>query len=229
LLRVLNGLPGLAWLRLMYLHPHSVSLELVETVRRCDKVAPYFDLPIQHVADAVLKRMNRRDRGEDIRRTVGLLRREVPGAVLRTTVMVGFPGETEEDFAALYRYVAETGFDWLGAFVFEPQEGTPAAAFLPRVEPEVARERYERILALQRGIVREKNKNRLGRREKVLITGKRQSGLYVGRAYFQAPEVDGVILVKSNQALAAGQFAEVILKAVRDYDMIGELEDEYTE
>jgi ribosomal protein S12 methylthiotransferase len=228
LLEALSPLPGLEWLRLMYLHPHSITDRLIQTIKNCPAVVPYFDVPVQHIADTILTRMNRKDRGRDIAATLAALRREIPEAVLRTTVMVGFPGESEEDFAALYQFVAETEFDWLGAFIFEPQEGTPAAALPEQVLPDVARERYERILALQQDIVRVKNKRRLQQREPVLITGKKQSGLYVGRAYFQAPEVDGVVLVKSTQELAPGELVPVNFTAIRHYDMIGELDVEYT-
>jgi ribosomal protein S12 methylthiotransferase len=231
LLRALNALEGLTWLRLMYVHPHSLDTDLIRAVKYCEKVVPYFDIPIQHISDPILHKMNRKDTGRDIQETICRVRQELPQAALRTTVMVGFPGETDADFDALYRYVAEAEFDWLGAFVFEPQDGTPAADLSGQVDRTVAEERRRRILELQRAITRRRNKSRLQQREKVLITGKTDNGLYIGRGYFQAPEADGVVLVKSSRALPLGQFVEVTFKAVRNYDMIGEVEaeNEYTE
>ena len=223
LLVELDQVNDLKWIRVMYLHPNSITRELVNILSQTGKVLPYFDIPVQHISDRILKAMNRKSKGQDIENTLNALREQIPHAVLRTTVMTGFPGETDEEFDELLRFVERMEFDWLGAFAFEPQEGTPAYNLPNHILPEVALSRQAKIFELQQGITRKKNHERLNKKAQILITAKLKEHLYLGRGLFQAPEVDGVTLVKSKQNLRLGDFTEVTLKAIRNYDMIGEV------
>jgi ribosomal protein S12 methylthiotransferase len=226
LLDGLQNIEGLEWIRLMYLHPAHMDETLIEAVASHDKVLPYLDVPVQHVSDRVLSAMNRRHDSLHLLNLMARLKERLPGLVLRTTVMTGFPGESEDDFKLLSDFVAETGFDWLGAFCYNPEEGTAAASMPDQVPDEVKAERLDSVMKLQKRITRGKNIARIGSRHKVLITAKVASQLYMGRGYYQAPEVDGITMVRSTRTLPLGQFAKAELKAVKNYDMIGEAEDE---
>ena len=223
LLAGLDGIAGLEWLRLMYLHPAHVDDSIIEAMQSCSKLLPYLDVPIQHAADPILQRMNRRHDQTALRQLLLRLRSALPGLVLRTTVMLGFPGETEEDFQALYDLVAEVEFDWLGAFSYSAQDSTPAAVMDLQVDPDLTQQRLEKILALQQEITKRKNLQRIGQRERVLVTSRVSRHLYAGRACFQAPEVDGLSLIKCRQAIKLGDMVEIHYEGLRDYDLIGEL------
>lgn len=223
LLKDLNKLPGDFWIRLMYLHPAHLVPEMMEAIAQHEHVIPYLDIPIQHIADPVLRRMNRHHDGGRLREVLAQIKQRVPGLVLRTTVMVGFPGETNQNFQHLRQFVQEIEFDWLGAFKYSPEPGTLAAHMDNQVAEDTKEERLNQIMTLQSRITRRKNVNRVGSVDKVLISSRNSDNLYVGRAYFQAPEVDGVTLVKSDQSLTIGNFSQVSLVGVRKYDMIGEV------
>lgn len=222
LIEKMSRIEGLEWIRLMYLHPAHIDRQLIEAIVQAPRVLPYLDIPIQHAADPVLRAMNRKHSHADLARLISRLKEMIPGLVLRTTVMLGFPGETEEDFSKLYNFVAETEFDWLGAFAFNSEEGTLAYNLPDQIPEEVKQERLDAIMKLQKGITRKKNKQRLKQTYDVLISSQLSKNLYMGRAYFQAPQVDGVTLVRSEHRLDKGEFAKVNLKAIRDYDLIGE-------
>ncbi|CFX75992.1 Ribosomal protein S12 methylthiotransferase RimO [Syntrophomonas zehnderi OL-4] len=222
LIEKLSTIDGLKWIRLMYLHPAHIDRQLIEAIVQAPKVLPYLDIPVQHAADPVLKAMNRQHVSSDLTRLVNRLKEAIPDLVLRTTVMLGFPGETEEDFAELFGFVAETEFDWLGAFAFTPEEGTLAYDLPNQIPDEVKQERLDAIMKLQKSITRQKNKQRLQQNYDVLISSRLSPNLYMGRAYFQAPQVDGVTIVRSEHRLHKGEFVKVNLKAIRDYDVIGE-------
>ncbi len=224
LLRALEPIEGVEWLRMLYLHPHSIKPALIEEMKRNPKVVPYLDIPIQHISTPVLKRMRRPETGDEIRALMQNLREAIPGLTLRTTMMVGFPGETGEEFNELYAYTENAAFDWMGSFIFEPQEGTRAFDMPEQVDEAAAQKRQTRLMAVQRRITRQRNKQRIGSVYPVLITGKMDNQLYVGHAAFQAPEVDGVTLVQSQEKLKLGTIVPVIMKAVRDYDMLGEVQ-----
>lgn len=218
---ILAAIEGLEWIRLMYLHPRHISDRIIDKIGNTEKVIPYLDIPVQHFSDSVLKRMNRKHEGKHLKEIIKRLREAKPGLVLRTTVMVGFPGETEEDFKKLYDFIGEIEFDWLGCFAFNPEEDTPAYDMPEQIADDIKRERLDAIMRLQKKITRKKNIERVDKKEKILITSQIDKNLYAGRGYFQAPEVDGITLVKSEENLTRGDFAEVILKGVRGYDMIG--------
>jgi ribosomal protein S12 methylthiotransferase len=229
LLQELAAVEGLEWIRLMYLHPAHIDARIIEAVARQDKVVPYLDIPIQHASDSVLKNMNRKHNREQLQTVIRRLRENIAGLVLRTTVMLGYPGETEAEFQMLFDFVLDTEFDWLGAFTFTAEEGTPAYSMPAQVPEEIKRERRDAVMHLQQGITRQKNINRIDQVVKVLISSHPSKNLYLGRAYFQAPQVDGLIMVKSEAKLPKGEFVEVKLKGIRNYDMIGEPVDEYSE
>jgi ribosomal protein S12 methylthiotransferase len=222
LLRELSKLDGLEWIRLMYLHPLYLSDDIIDVVAYENKVLPYLDIPIQHASSKILKLMHRRHDNSHLRTMISKLRARIPNLTLRTTVMLGFPGEEEKDFAELYEFVAESQFDWLGAFSFVPEEGSKAALLPNQIEDEIKAERKDKILRLQQKITRQKNLARINTQEKVLISSQLSKNLFVGRTYFQAPEVDGLTLVKTDFKLTKGDFVDVQLVGVRNYDMIGE-------
>ena len=229
LLEQMATIEGLEWIRLMYLHPAHIDDELVDTMARLPKVLPYMDMPIQHVSNRMLMKMNRRHTREQLDAVLRKARARIAGLVLRTTVMVGFPGESTEDFQQLLDFVQATQFDWLGAFAFTAEEGPPAS-LMPNQVPEVVKhERLQAFMTRRAGITRHKNELRVGRDEDILISSKAGSNLYLGRAFFQAPEVDGLTLVKSQSPIELGTMLKIRLLGIRDYDMIGEPFDEYTE
>jgi ribosomal protein S12 methylthiotransferase len=229
LLQQLVKVDNLHWIRLLYLHPAHIDENIIATIAQEDKVLPYLDIPIQHASDNMLKAMNRQHSSADLRKLISHLREEINGLVLRTTVMLGFPGETEDDFKQLYDFVGETEFDWLGAFAFTPEEDTLAYSMPNQIADEIKQQRLAAIMKLQKNISRKKNKKRLQQNYEILISSQASRNLYLGRSYFQAPSVDGITMVKSEQKLTKGEFVKVELKAIRNYDMIGEFIDESSE
>jgi len=222
LLDALSLVPHLEWIRLMYLHPQHIKDDLIEVIARRDKVLPYLDMPIQHASDSILRSMNRGHDLSYLQNLINKLRENIASLVLRTTVMVGFPGETEEDFRELLDFIDEIKFDWLGAFAYVKEEGTAAAEMSDQIDEEVKAERLQQVMLRQTMITRNKNIARLEKTEKVLISSQLDKNLFVGRTWFQAPEVDGLTLVKSDVKLTRGEFSQVCLKGVRNTDLIGE-------
>ncbi len=229
LLEQMAYIDGLDWIRLMYLHPAHIDDRLINAIAALPKVVPYLDIPIQHASDGILASMNRHHNCDLLVKLIGKLKAEINGLVLRTTVMCGFPGESETDFDLLLDFIRTAEFDWLGFFAFTPEEGTVASTFSNQVPEPVKRERLDKIMQLQQAITRRKNMARVGNDENILISSQAGRNLYIGRSYFQAPEVDGITMVKSQSKLGKGQFAKVRLIGIRDYDMIGEPFDEYSE
>lgn len=217
---------GIDWIRLLYLHPAHINDDIINSIASLDKVIPYMDIPIQHVSSKILKMMNRKHDHKHLETLITKLKNEIDDLVLRTTVMLGFPGEEETDFKELYDFIQKVEFDWLGAFTFNPEEGTVASNLPYQIEETVKKNRLETILKLQQRITRKKNITRINNIEEILVSGQISSNLYIGRAYFQAPEVDGLTLIKCNSKLPRGEFTRVRFAGVRNYDMIGELIDE---
>ena len=229
LLEQMASIDDLEWIRLMYLHPAHIDDDLMEAMVRVPKVLPYMDIPIQHASDRVLTGMNRRHSLDQLQALLGRLREQITGLVLRTTMMVGFPGESDEDFELLLDFIQAAGFDWLGSFAFTPEEGTPAYHMPEQVAEDIKQQRLNAVMELQQGITRQKNEARVGRDEDILISSRSGPNLYLGRGYFQAPEVDGLTMVKSQARLDLGSLVKTRLIGIRDYDMIGEPFDEYSE
>lgn len=226
LLKELQDEVDVDWIRLLYLHPAHINDDIINSIASLDKVIPYLDIPIQHISDKILKMMNRKHNRRYLETLIDKLKDEIEGLVLRTTVMLGFPGEEETDFEELYNFIEKVKFDWVGAFTFNPEEGTAAADLPHQIEETVKKNRLDAILKLQQKITRKKNIARINNSEEILVSGQISSNLYIGRAYFQAPEVDGITLIKSSSKLPRGKFTRVRLAGVRNYDMIGELIDE---
>lgn len=230
LLRELSTVEGIEWIRVLYCYPESITDELIEEIKTNPKVCKYLDIPIQHASTAVLKRMARKSSLELLKNTIAKLRREIPGIALRTTLIVGFPGETEEDFNILYDFVKETRFDRLGVFTYSQEEGTPAAQFENQIDEKTKVKRRDAIMALQHGISQELTAAKVGKEMKVLIEGKiTDEDVYIGRTYQDAPDIDGEVFVEYEGELISGDYVDVRITAANDYDLIGEIIDEHCE
>ncbi len=220
LLQALDGVDGLAWIRLLYAYPARLSDRLVETMAGCQKVCAYLDIPLQHVDDGILRAMGRGTSERTVRGVVQRLRDGIPGLTLRTTFLVGFPGESEAAFAKLMDFVARSRFERVGVFAFSPEEGTAAAALEDQLPPELAQERRAALMELQQQIHLDHNEALVGRREAVLVEGYDDGPLLVGRTAAQAPEVDGQVILDGGTA-DAGELVEVEVVGVSGYDLVG--------
>ena len=230
LLKRLAAIDGIQWIRLQYCYPEEITDELIETIKTEEKICNYLDIPIQHASDAILKRMGRRTNNAQLRELIAKLRREIPDIALRTTLISGFPGETEEDHEILMEFVDEMEFERLGVFAYSAEEDTPAYNFPNHVPDEVKEDRRAEIMELQQDIAFEKSENMKGRVLEVMIEGKvADENAYVGRTYMDSPNVDGLIFVNTGYSLMSGDFARVRVTGSLDYDLIGEVEDEFTE
>ena len=230
LLKKLCEIKGIRWIRVLYCYPEEIYDELIETIRDEKKICHYLDIPIQHASDRILKRMGRRTSKQELIDIVGKLRKEIPDIVLRTTLITGFPGETEEDHEELKEFVDEMEFDRLGVFTYSPEENTPAAEMADQVPEEVKEERRDELMELQQEISYDKGQDRIGQELLVMIEGKvADESAYIGRTYGDAPKVDGYIFVQTGELLMTGDFAKVRVTGALEYDLIGVLSDEYTE
>ena len=230
LLKKLCEIRGIRWIRILYCYPEEIYDELIETIRDEKKICHYLDIPIQHASDHSLKRMGRRTSKQELIDIVGKLRKEIPDIVLRTTLITGFPGETEEDHEELKEFVDEMEFDRLGVFTYSPEENTPAAEMADQVPEEVKEERRDELMELQQEISYDRGQDRIGQELLVMIEGKvADESAYIGRTYGDAPKVDGYIFVQTGELLMTGDFAKVRVTGALEYDLIGVLSDEYTE
>ena len=230
LLEELAKIPGIYWIRILYCYPEEIYPELIEVMAKEKKICHYLDLPIQHASDQILRRMGRRTTKAQLVQIISQLRERIPDIVLRTTLITGFPGETQEDHEELMEFVDEMEFDRLGVFTYSPEEGTPAASMENQIPEEVKEERRDEIMELQQEISLEKGNARIGQEFLVMIEGKvADENAYVGRTYADAPNVDGYIFVQSPELLMSGDFVKVRVTGALEYDLIGEIADEYTE
>lgn len=223
LLQELCKIDRIHWIRFLYAYPETIDDELIKVVKENEKICKYFDIPIQHISDTVLKRMNRQSDGKSIRRLIQKLRKEIPEVVIRTTVMVGFPGETKEDFEELYDFLKEAKFDKLGCFSYSKEDGTPAARIKEQIHPMTKKSRYNKIMALQQQISKENLERQIDREVDVLVEDKSFDGkTYIGRTYMDVPEIDGIVYLKSNNNLQSGDFTKAKIIDVSSYDLIAE-------
>ena len=230
LLKKLCQIKGIRWIRVLYCYPEEIYDELVQVMKEEKKICHYLDLPIQHASDRILKRMGRRTTRKQLEDIIAKLRREIPDIVLRTSLITGFPGETQEDHEELMEFVDEMEFDRLGVFTYSPEEGTPAETMEGQVPEEVKEERRDELMSLQQEISLEKGDERIGQELVVMIEGKVSGeSAYIARTYADAPKVDGYIFVQTGELLVTGDFARVRVTGALEYDLIGELADEYTE
>ncbi len=224
LVRELNKVEGIEWIRIQYLYPDVIGDELIQAMAESDKVVKYFDMPIQHASDSVLRRMNRRTTKEHIESVITRIRKAMPDATLRTTLIVGFPGETQEEFEELKDFVSRMSFDRLGVFAYSQEEDTPAAIMPDQVEEETKEERREEIMAVQMRISADRMYKWVGKSMKVLVEEIAEPGaIYIGRSAYDAPEVDGVVYVHTDQELSLGHFVSVTITDAMEYDRIGEM------
>ena len=229
LLQKLCKIQGIKWIRFLYAYPETITDELIEVVKKEEKICSYFDIPIQHIANPVLKRMNRKSDKQSIEKLITKLRKEIPNVVIRTTVMVGFPGETKEDFEELYEFVKKTKFDRLGAFSYSKEENTPAEKLPNQIHWSTKKSRYNKIMSLQQEIVEEKQKELIGTKLEVLVETKTfDNKYYVGRSYREVPDIDGLIYIpvvttSMTEKDVLGKFITCTITRTQGYDLIGEL------
>ena len=222
LLDKLNKIPGLEWIRIMYAYPERITDDFIAAMKRNEKVLPYLDLPIQHCNDTILKNMNRRSNRAELLDVIGKLRREIPNITLRTTLIAGFPGETEEQFEDLCNFVKEVQFDRLGCFAYSAEENTVAAKMDGQIDQEVKDKRAELVMQIQTGIMAQKQAAKVGQTVRVLCDGvDDESGLYLCRTAADAPEVDGNVCVSSEEPLYPGEFYDVLVDDSDLYDLYG--------
>ena len=224
LLKELCKIQGIQFIRIMYCYPEEIYDELIQTMKEQQKICHYLDMPIQHCNDAILKKMGRRTNKKEIQEIVTKLREAIPDIILRTTLITGFPGETEDNFEEMMDFVDEMEFDRLGVFPYSPEEGTPAAEFPDQIDEEVKADRQCEIMELQQDIAFEKSERRIGQEMLAVIEGKvADENAYIGRTYMDAPNIDGYVFIHTDEALMTGDFVKVKITASSDYDLIGEL------
>ena len=224
LLRKLCKIDGIKWIRFLYSYPEGIDDELIKVVKEESKICKYFDIPIQHISNSVLKRMNRKTSKQNIEDVITKIRTNISNVQIRTTVMVGFPGETQADFEELYEFVKKTKFDNLGAFTYSKEEGTPAARLKEQVHPMTKKARYNKIMELQQQVSKDNLLNLVGKEEKVLIEGITfDEKYYVGRTSYQVPDIDGITYIKSDKELTIGDFVNCTIAKSKEYDLIAKI------
>lgn len=224
LLKELCKISGIEWIRILYCYPEEITDELIETIKSERKICNYIDMPIQHSADNILRRMGRRTNEQDLRNIITKLRTSIPDICLRTTLITGFPGETKADHESLMSFIDEMEFDRLGVFTYSQEEDTAAAGFQDQIDEETKLTRRDEIMELQQEISMDRAEMLVGKRMEVIIEGKAaDEDVYVARTYMDAPGVDGYIFIKSEEELMSGDFAWVNVTGAMEYDLIGEL------
>lgn len=225
LLREISKIDGIEWIRFLYAYPETITDELIKEVKENDKICKYFDIPIQHISDNILKRMNRKSNGKSIRDLISKIRKEIPNVILRTTVIVGFPGESQDDFDELYEFVGEAKFDKLGAFKYSKEDGTPAAEYKNQIHPSTKLSRYNKIMKLQKEISENSLSSKIGNTYKTLIEDRSFDNKFlIGRTYMDVPDMDGVVFIKNNtQEDLIGKFVDVEMIDKNEYDLIGKI------
>ena len=230
LLRKLCRIPGIQWIRILYCYPEEIYPELIQAMKEERKICHYLDLPIQHCNDRILKRMGRRTTKAELIQIVETLRKEIPDIILRTTLITGFPGETQEEHEELMEFIDTMEFDRLGVFTYSAEEDTPAAKMPDQIEEEEKQRRQAELMELQQEISIDKGNARIGSEVEVMVEGKvADENAYVARTYGDAPAVDGYLFINTDTQLMSGDFAMVHVTGALEYDLIGELKDEYTE
>ncbi len=227
LLDKLCKIEGFKWIRFLYAYPESITDELIEVVKQNDKICNYFDIPLQHFSDKVLKRMNRKSDSKSIEKTIEKIRLEIPDVILRTTLIVGFPGETEEDFFELYEFVNRAKFEKLGVFKYSKEDGTPAAKMKEQVHYKTKQSRLNKIMALEQQISKIKLEEKIGNVYEAIVDGFSDDNKFIcARSYMDIPNEDGTIFIKNNRRVKSGDFIKCKITAVKNYDMLGEIIEE---
>lgn len=224
LLNELCKIDGFEWIRFLYAYPESITDELIQTVKNNPKICNYFDIPIQHISDSVLRRMNRRTTGKQIEELINKIKKQIPDVILRTSLIVGFPGETEGDFNKLYEFVKKGYFDKLGVFTYSKEDGTPAARLKEQIHPATKKKRYNLIMSVAKDISAEKLKSYIGKEYKVLVEDTTFDHKFcVGRSYMDIPDTDGMVIIKNCDAKLVGEFVNCKVTAVNNYDLIAKI------
>lgn len=224
LLNELCKIDGFEWIRFLYAYPESITDELIQTVKNNPKICNYFDIPIQHISYSVLRRMNRRTTGKQIEELINKIKKQIPDVILRTSLIVGFPGETEEDFNKLYEFVKKGYFDKLGVFTYSKEDGTPAARLKEQIHPATKKKRYNLIMSVAKDISAEKLKSYIGKEYKVLVEDTTFDHKFcVGRSYMDIPDTDGMVIIKDCDAKLVGEFVNCKVTAVNNYDLIAKI------
>lgn len=225
LLQQLSTIPKIKWIRFLYSYPEGITDELIQTVKNNDRICKYFDIPIQHISNKVLKRMNRRTSKEQIEDLIKKLRKEIPDVTLRTSLIVGFPGETVQDFEELQQFVEKAKFDKLGAFMYSKEDGTPASKLLGQIHTNTKKSRYNKIMQIQQKISNENLQRKIGQEFEVLVEDVTFDGKYlIGRTKQDVPDIDGLVYIKNESTeQMLDKFVKVKITEVRDYDLMGEL------
>ena len=230
LLKRLCRIEGLSWIRVLYCYPEEINEELIQVIKEEPKICHYLDLPIQHGSDAVLKRMGRRTTQAELRSIIGRLREEIPDIALRTTLIAGFPGETEADHQEVLQFVKDMRFDRLGVFTYSEEEGTPAAQMPDQIDEAVKETRRDALMMAQQAIAFDKSEEMVGKAVDVLIEGRLpEEDVYIGRTYRDAPDVDGYVFVHSEEDMISGDIVKVKITDAQDYDLVGDVIYEFTE
>jgi len=222
LLQKLCEFDNFKWIRFLYSYPESITDELIQVVKNNEKICHYFDIPIQHISDPILKTMNRKSTGEQIEKIIERIKSQIPDAMLRTSLIVGFPGETEEDFEKLYNFVEKAKFNKLGSFKYSKEDGTPAEKLKGHLPKKVKNVRWNKIMKLQQAISEEKLKECIGKEYEVLVE-KVTDKYIIGRTKMDVPDMDGLIYLKNTEPVEIGQFVKGIVTSVKEYDLIGRL------
>lgn len=224
LLTKLCEIPGIEWIRILYCYPEEITDELISVMKKEKKICHYLDMPIQHSEDEILHRMGRKTNREELTALIGKLRKEIPDIVLRTTLITGFPGETQDEFERMVDFVDEMEFDRLGVFPYSKEEGTKAAEMDGQIAEEIKNSRRDEIMALQQEISAEKASTRIGQTMSVLIEGYLyEEDIYIGRTYMDAPKVDGNVFVRSEEELISGDLVPVMITGANEYDLMGDV------
>ena len=230
LLRRLCKIDGLVWIRILYCYPEEITDELIQVMKEEPKICHYLDMPIQHASDAILKKMGRRTNQKELLSLIEKLRKEIPDICLRTTLITGFPGETEEDHEIMMQFVNDAEFDRLGVFTYSQEEDTAAAVMPDQIDEEIKADRQANVMELQQEIAFEKAQNSAGMTVLAMIEGKvADENAYIARTYKDAPNVDGYLFINTSREMMSGDFARVRITGSYEYDLIGVLEDEFTE
>lgn len=226
LLKELNKIEKIEWIRLLYMYPDNFNDELIRAIKENEKVVKYLDIPIQHVSDKVLKRMNRKTNKQDITKLIQKLRFEIPDIIIRTTIIVGFPGETEESFNELYDYIKKNKFDRLGVFTYSREEGTTAYNFEDQIDEDTKIQRKDNLMKLQKDISLNFNRKKVGKTYKVLVEEEVDDGVYIGRTYMDSPEIDGLVYFNSSDKVDIGSFINIKIVDYLEYDLMGAIINE---
>ncbi|MBR3697647.1 MAG: 30S ribosomal protein S12 methylthiotransferase RimO [Clostridia bacterium] len=222
LLDELCKIEGVKWIRFLYSYPESITDELIEVVKRNDKICNYFDIPIQHFSNSVLKRMNRQSDSKSIENLIEKIRKEIPEVIIRTTLMVGFPGETEEDYFELYEFVNKIKFERMGVFKYSKEDGTPASKIKNQVHYKTKETRFKKLMELQKAISKIKLEEKIGKEYEAVVDSITTNGkTLIARSYMDIPNEDGVIFIKNNGKIKVGEFVKCIIIDSKDYDLIG--------